>query len=52
MVCDWASFGVLHGNVSEVVNWYIEHKDGIIMHEASRSKLEGMLDIVRDKAVD
>ena len=51
MICDWASFGVSHGNLSEVVNWYIEHKDGIIMHEASRSKLEGILDIVKDKAV-
>lgn len=47
MVCDWASFGYMHGDVSEVTDWYDSHKKRIVMHPTSRRKIEDILDRLR-----
>lgn len=46
MVCDWFSFSLMNHNIENILNWYAEHRDTIIMHERTRRKVEDILDVI------
>lgn len=47
MVADWWSFSWRSGNLTEVFDWYEEHKDNIILHPNTRSYVEYVLAEIR-----
>ncbi len=47
MVADWWSFSWRSGNLTEMFDWYEEHKDNIILHPNTRRYVEGVLDEIR-----
>ena len=47
MVADWWSFSWRSGNLTEMFDWYDEHKDNIILHPNTRRYMEGVLDEIR-----
>lgn len=49
MIADWWSFSWRSGNLSEVFDWYEEHKDGIILHENTRAYVESVLAEIRER---
>ena len=44
MVADWWSFSWRNGNLREVLAWYAEHRDSIILHENTRKYVESILE--------
>lgn len=49
MVADWWSFSWRTGNLSEVFNWYESHRDVMILHDATRELVEGILNEIAEK---
>jgi len=47
MVADWWSFSWRSGNLTEVFDWYEDHKDNIILHQNTRRYVEDVLDEIR-----
>lgn len=51
MICDWWSFSWKTGNLSEIFNWYNNHKDYIKMNSESRKIVEDILNKIKNKLV-
>lgn len=49
MICDWWSFSWTAGDLTTIFTWYEEHKDYIQFHPRTRSKVEGILHLIRTK---
>lgn len=43
MLCDWWSFGFKSGNLYETFDWYQANKNKIILHDATRKRVEEIL---------
>lgn len=43
MLSDWMSFSIAKGNPTEVVDWYKSKRNGMILHENTRKKIEEVL---------
>jgi hypothetical protein len=48
MICDWWSFSWKEENLYEIFNWYIEHKDRMILHEDTRKTVEEILELIKN----
>ena len=48
MICDWWSFSWRKEDLTEIFNWWDEHKDYIRMHKKSRKVLEYILKEMKD----
>lgn len=44
MLCDWFSFSISKNDPKEIISWYKDKKDGIIMHQNSQEKIQKVLD--------
>ncbi len=52
MICDWWSFSWRKDDLTEIFNWWDEHKDYIRMHKKSRKVLEYILKEMKDILTD
>ena len=43
MICDWLSFSIKKNDFREILSWYKEHKDVMILHENTRKRVEEIL---------
>jgi hypothetical protein len=48
MVADWWSFSWQLGDKTEILRWYDENKDKMMLHPNTRAFVEGILDFIRD----
>ena len=48
MICDWFSFSIAKGNLSEIFKWYDNNKDIIILSDNTRNKVEEYLSYMKD----
>lgn len=48
MICDWWSFSFKSGNLYEIIDWYEDHKDKMILHENTRKAVEDILKKIKD----
>lgn len=46
MLCDWMSFGVKTGDISEVICFYRKHKDYMLLHKNTRKLVETILSFI------
>ena len=51
MLADWWSFSWSSGRLTDVFDWYDEHKDMIVLHRDTRVELEDMLETLLDERV-
>lgn len=49
MVCDWMSFGFEVGDLTELFKFYDKHKDYIKLGSVTRTKLESLLNKIKDE---
>lgn len=49
MIADWASFAYAKKDPQNLIDWYIDHRDSIIMEENSRRKLENYIELAYEK---
>lgn len=49
MICDWWSFSFKAGNLREVFDWYEKHKAKMILHPATRKRVERLLNAIDKK---
>lgn len=49
MVADWGSFSYNKKESSEILTWYAEHKDKMILHPNTRKKVENLIIILSNK---
>lgn len=49
MICDWWAFSWQKENLYEIFKWYDEHKDRMILHDATRGTVEDILNQIRNK---
>lgn len=49
MICDWWSFSWNSGKLTEIFNWYNEHKNNIDVHEETRRQINYILDKIKSK---
>lgn len=49
MICDWWSFSWSKGYLGEVLTWYDEHKDNMILSDKTRKTVEDILGKIKDK---
>jgi hypothetical protein len=49
MICDWWSFSWKIGDLSSIFEWYRDHSEYIKITIKTRSKIEGILHIIREK---
>ena len=49
MVADWWSFSWKQNKVDEIFNWYESKKDGILLSDSTRTKLETILNAIKEK---
>ena len=49
MVCDWWSFSWNSGNLTEIYDWYVEHKDNMKLHYNTRIFVEDLIDAIMVK---
>ena len=43
MICDWWSFSIKKGDLTEIFSWYKAHKDGMMLHPVTRVEVELIL---------
>ena len=48
MICDWWSFSWKQNNLDEIFKWYNERKDYIKLSKATRTKVEGLLRLIKE----
>ena len=48
MVCDWWAFSWAKGDLTEILKWYDEHKDHMILHTETRKKIDILLGAIRE----
>lgn len=44
MICDWLSFSINKGDLSEIQNWYKDNKNNQLLHKETRKLVEEILD--------
>lgn len=44
MVCDWSGAGKAQHNTAKTIEWYLEHKNKMILHPDSRERVEDLLE--------
>lgn len=49
MICDWWAFSWADGNLSEMFNWYDEHKKYMKLHPDTRKRVEYILGRMKEK---
>lgn len=49
MICDWWAFSWQKGNLSEIFNWYNEHKDYMKMSSKTRKTVNTILEKMKEK---
>lgn len=49
MICDWWSFSWRSHNLFEIFEWYAKHRDNMQINPRSRSKIESILNKIRDE---
>lgn len=49
MICDWWSFSWRSHNLFEIFEWYAKHRDNMLINPKSRSKIESILNKIRDE---
>ena len=49
MICDWWTFSWADGNLSEIFNWYDEHKKYMKLHRDTRKRVEYILGRMNEK---
>lgn len=49
MICDWWSFSWKTGKLTEIFDWYNQHKDYMKLHDRTRSLVESILDTIKNK---
>lgn len=49
MICDWWSFSWKKGNLNEIFGWYDDHKTYIKLSGFTRSTVENILKLIRNK---
>lgn len=49
MICDWFAFSFKSGNLKELLNWYTQHKNNMMLHPKTRSKVEDILNKIKEK---
>lgn len=49
MICDWWAFSWSKGELTEIFSWYDSHKKYIKLHNNTRSIVEEILDLIREK---
>ena len=49
MICDWLSFSLSKGDLTEIFKWYDDHKDYMKLSEKTRKTVEDILDRIREK---
>lgn len=49
MICDWWAFSWAKGNLSEIFNWYDEHKKYMKLHPDTRKRVEYILGRMKEK---
>lgn len=52
MVCDWMSFGINMGDPGHISEFYLEHKDHILLNRKTRKLLELILNTIENAAYD
>lgn len=52
MVCDWLSFSIGKGNMSEIFEWYDEHKDYMKLSTFTRNWVKVILDKISVKLIE
>lgn len=49
MVCDWMSFSIAKGDLSEIFSWYDAHKDYMKLSDYTRQRVEIILNEIKAK---
>lgn len=49
MICDWWSFSWKSGDLHEIFKWYDEHKERMILSDATRKSVEEILEAIKKK---
>ena len=49
MICDWWAFSWSKGDLTEIFSWYDSHKKYIKLHNNTRSIVEEILGLIKDK---
>lgn len=49
MICDWWSFSWKQDKLDEIFNWYEQRKDGILLSDKTRTTLEHILNLIKEK---
>lgn len=49
MICDWWAFSWKNDNLYEIFDWYDKNKDGILLSDATRTKVTTILNALKDK---
>lgn len=49
MICDWFAFSFKSGNLKEILNWYTNHKEGILLNSKTKNKVEDLLEKIKEK---
>lgn len=49
MICDWWAFSWAKGNLTEISDWYGEHKDHMKLSVNTRATVEDILTRIKDK---
>ena len=49
MICDWWAFSWVSGNLSEIFNWYDQHKDYMKLSDQTRKTVEDILSKIKEK---
>lgn len=52
MICDWWSFSWKSGDLSEIFNWYDDHKDNMKINPESKAKIEYILSLIKQHVDD
>ena len=52
MICDWWAFSWVSGNLSEIFNWYDQHKDYMKLSDQTRKTVEDILSKIKEKLDD
>ena len=48
MVCDWWAFSWAKGDLTEIFNWYDQHKNYMELGEKTRKQIEIILSAIKD----
>lgn len=49
MICDWWAFSWVKGDLTEIFDWYEDHKERMILSDKTRKTVEKILDAIKEK---